>query len=305
MPRIQKSWLEELADKSFIEPFETDTQTYYRLSTPFQFVLSGEKARELIREYDAGYEKGGLLLSSIKRIGNKTFLTIEKVVIVPNISEFPSDSYCPEENLMEQVVDQAFKQRLLPLIFHTHPTKSFNILDEIKLYHQQMETSWMDRRAALYSHSFKNVTLRLPEILIIGNGSLKQGLFVGVYGGLIAPVSFRNRKAKILLDFGLQQVSDLIESIDTPEKTLIAAGTALLLAKLAADNPIKTRSLIQKAYEILPGLVYGSAKENCFFGLTYASKLKITLPRLPDLFIREEEATVKKRIGFRGKKFVP
>ncbi len=57
-----------------------------------------------------------------------------------------------------------------------------------------MDTSWQDRRASLSSLTFEDGQLRLPEILVIGNGTHKQGLFVGLYGGAIRHHLVLNRR---------------------------------------------------------------------------------------------------------------
>ncbi len=46
-------------------------------------------------------------------------------------------------------------------------------------------------------------------------------------------------------------------------------------------------------YELLSPLVYANADENHYFGLTYASHLKIIIPKPVDSLIRDEEMSIR------------
>ena len=289
MAAIKKSWLEKLAIRKLIQPFNTGIDIFYRLSGSIQVVIPGEKSRELTRAYDPMFEKGGLLLASIHKKGDLVILLLEDIVFIPNISKNPHNSYMTDMGQFMKAIDAAFAQRRLPIIFHTHPTKSTNIIEEVRKYHLQMETSIMDRCASLISHPFPGGRLRLPEALVICNSSLSKGLFIGFYGGLVAPLQFKNRKNRIIFEFCIKKVVDFISTIETVEDALIKFGLSWLTFALARDNPRQTRQLIKEAVDLLPPLAYATADEHCFFGITYASNLKINIPKLDDASLLEDE----------------
>ncbi len=271
--------IRKLLSRSLIEPYIHPNGNFFRLSCPARFTFPREISRLLTREYLPEFEKGGLLIAECKKTVNRSDFKIKDVVFVRNISDSPCDIYEPNPREMKRVIDHAFENGLLPLIFHTHPTKSLEILDELKLFHFQMETSGMDRRASQFFHRFPEGKLHLPEVLVICNGTHKQGLFIGIYGGSVAPLGFKIRKASLLYQWLIKQGGHFLDSIETPGEALLAVGGALVAGKMISDNPVKSRRFFKDAYELLSPLVYASVQENQYFGLTYASELKINLPK--------------------------
>lgn len=122
-------WIERLVRDGSLSAFIDDMQTYYRLSSPLEFIISKEIVAILSQEYDPGNEKGGLILAAIKKINGKIILEARKLQFLGNRSNTRAISYQPDETEFRASVEAAFSKKLIPLIFHTHPTQSNNVVN--------------------------------------------------------------------------------------------------------------------------------------------------------------------------------
>ena len=110
---------------------------------------------------------------------------------------------------------------------------------------------------------------------------------------VFAPLGFKNRRNVILFKQFLKTGGEIIDSIRKPGDQLATVLIALFAVKIALDHPKQTRYIFKEMYELLSPLVYAASEENLYFGLTYASRLKIIIPKPVDSFIRVEEMSIR------------
>lgn len=299
MPKSKNTWLEELVSKKVIETFNTIDQAFYRIAGDFTFCIPQKAAKDIAKAYDPSFEKGGILLTSIKRLKGKIVLTLEKVDFIQNIAPEPSISYEFDPFVFKQHVHNAFANNRLPIIFHTHPMKSKNIIEEIRMYHSQMETSPPDRCASLFSHEFSLGQLRLPEALIIYDNNLSKGLFIGLYGGLVAPLKFKNEKLFAIFGFCLKQVYEFFGRISTIGEGITKVGGSLLALEVARSHPKEIKQFIKEAHELLSPIAYANVERPRYFGITKGEELIIYVPKPNESYLLEEEMMA--RMAARGR----
>ncbi|MFI5195563.1 MAG: hypothetical protein ACHQD8_00600, partial [Chitinophagales bacterium] len=123
----------------------------------------------------------------------------------------------------------SFNKKLLPFSFHTHPTKSDDYLQEFMSYLNQLNTSDEDQMCSLYGIHVGEINLRLPDILIVGNGTQCLDVFVGFYNGLICPTSFKEYKQRLITKTSDNFLEWIENNIDTPQKKIFA-GIAVSIA---------------------------------------------------------------------------
>jgi hypothetical protein len=171
------------------------------LKTPFLFNLPQSVTRKLMLEYNPNREIGGVLFVEPICIIKQKVLVIRKVKILRNISDQPQRQYSAGTKLTE-VMDEALKGnkdglRFFPIFFHSHPQHQnggdpYHIINEFIA----LETSDADKKLVSYVLSYETlgISLRLPHALICKTDS---ELFIGFYGGSIAPNDFREYMEKL------------------------------------------------------------------------------------------------------------
>ncbi|MFT3932802.1 MAG: hypothetical protein QM726_04225 [Chitinophagaceae bacterium] len=289
MPERNK-WFDEILKKGWLSKVEGSSNNEVRLASPIQFIVPETIIQQLSEEYDPAFEKGGVMMAAFETVKGQRSLTVKHFVFLKNCSPNPADSYQPAKNELREKLDASFFFHLIPLIFHTHPTKSYNIIEEIKNFHFQMETSSPDRFWAMaIKYRFNGYTLRLPEALVIGNGTLKHGLFVGLYGGLVAPLGFNKQKNKRMYNWLLARAYDIVGSINSLEDLAAVGVIGLVAHGIMSHDKKSTRHFLQQARQVLQPLVYADAAQQDFFGITHKKELMINLPLVSDGSILEEE----------------
>ena len=265
MPGSYNRWFEKLITKGWVSPVETSSTNCFRLATPIQFIVRDELVTDVLNQYDPVCEKGGVMLTAFRNIDGKLLLTVKSIVFITNCAAKPTENYQPNEEELRNTITTGFSAQLIPLIFHTHPTKSDNLLDEIKNFHLQMETSFPDRFIALgIKYRLNGKTLRLPEVLVIGNGTMRQGLFIGLYGGLVAPLGFNKQKNKRMYQWILNRAYEIGASMNSLEDIVAAGMLGFLFHRIASQNKTATKTFINQAKQILPPLVYANATQHDF-----------------------------------------
>ena len=283
------AWLESLIKENIIEEFDTTFGKYYRLGNS-EIQISTELIQLLKKEYLPGFEKGGFFLASPEKKYNSVSFVIKEIRFVRNISPRPYHTYIKDPNEAQEIISDALRKNLLPFTFHSHPTKDSNILGEAIRYNKQMDTSVQDRLASLFSRvSIGGSELRLPDILVVVNGRLKSGLFIGFYGGLVAPLDFSERKKTLESDLS-DKIQNSIENLfTTPNKKLIGLFIGLAFVYFLIRYPKSTLLTIATTATVLPEIAYTTPGLNKFFGISHGSALQISLPKIAEELIIKDE----------------
>ena len=200
--RPLEDWFNDLIKASFLK-FDSDEsiKTYY-LKPPLQIFVKKKVVSSLNSRYKSDYEIGGILLAEPAKIGLVNILLVNGVRYIRNIS---SDPGVYQANIsMKKYVHRCFTstksgKRYLPIKFHSHPRESYE-LPEMFMTFFQMSTSESDKKAATKKYKFTSkktiFEIALPSMLCIV--SEDHGVFLGVYGGNIAPDDFIEYGEKLL-----------------------------------------------------------------------------------------------------------
>jgi hypothetical protein len=281
---MKKEFTNYLFDNKFIEKFNPGNTEYFRLTTEVSCHFDNDKISILTKEYTPGLEKGGFILMSAKYIDGQRVYNAEEIIFLKNTHDTPSAAYRPDWNEYKKAQELAFKKNLLPFSFHSHPTHSDNILMESFHYNNQQNTSDADKICLHQGIDVGEIKLRLPDILIVGNGRMKSGLFIGFYSGLVAPLDFTERKHQVMTNFFEKTSQQIEEYLDTPlkKKWAIAGGIAAALGGiiLLAKNPKAILPTALLTGSLVPMIANASSDENQFYGISHGQPLKIVIPKI-------------------------
>ena len=167
-------FIEKLKDEYKLTDSEVSGIKYVHLKSPCEIKIPESITNKLKKEYEPEVEKGGVFFAKPHKVDNKTILIIVEVYFIENISEKPENSYLPNQSELQSRIDFALSdssEKLLPIRFHTHPTHSDNITNEIFNYIFQSDTSEQDRIVSYQTMRVEDVNL-LTHIAVIQNGIL-------------------------------------------------------------------------------------------------------------------------------------
>lgn len=287
-----------LIKNNFIEKFDIGTAQYYRLSTQFTCYFDSNNISILKKEYNPELEKGGVIYLSLGYKDGQRFYNVEKIVFITNRSENPHCSYKVDKLELETAREKALNKNLIPLEFHSHPTKNDNIIFENFEYYSQLDTSDADKICRYRGITIGDIQLRLPDVLIVANGEMKNGLFVGFYSGLIAPLDFTERKSEMMSFFLQKSYNGINNYFDTPQKKIIGiivgALTAIGIITLFRKFPKAILPTVITTAAVVPSIAYSSSDENIYFGISNGQSIKIILPKMEDKYILENEIKIIK-----------
>lgn len=274
---------------NLFEEFITDENTFFQIDMPGDFEFSSEIIEQIKSEYDPDEEKGGLISFEIIK-GTETKFIAKEIVFVANV--FDGDkrgTYRPDNEQLKEAYKNALSKEFLPLFFHTHPTKDnvdTNIVNQAFNYLLQQATSENDQALTLRYITYNEYLIRLPDILILGNSNT---LFVGLYGGLVAPITFTKHREDAISKGVEKSINKLIDWADTPEKRALALLGTVITFAMAVTNPKAIVPAIMTTSAAATPFILANRDRNDFFGVTYGTTLNIHIPRLSDEEILEYE----------------
>jgi hypothetical protein len=273
-----------------LNKIKIDDRESFRLNCPNNIYFPDFIIKALKEKFDHRIEKGGLILFNYSLLNNTITFSAKNVVFIKNISKTPNHQYAPDKKELKTAYDDAFSKNLLPLAFHTHPTvykDSDNIINEGMHYLQQLNTSIEDKGYTLReNYKYKGVNLRLPDILVVENAN---AVFVGIYGGLIAPMCFTEQKDKATMT-GMENVfSGLTKWANTPERKAVVLFCSFALVVLGIKYYKVSIPVLITAGAVIPPILYSNQKRCDFFGVSYGLELNIYIPKIDDFEIKEYE----------------
>ncbi len=143
----------------------------------------------------------------------------------------------------------------------------------------QLNTSIADQSLTRRSFKYNGVEIRLPDLLVVENAN---ALFIGMYGGLIAPLCFTEQKKEAINSSMEKTMESLTEMINTPERKTIAIFSAFALIFLAFKYPKAIIPTAIGAGVILPPMMYANREKHDYFGVTFGTTLTIHVDKLTD-----------------------
>lgn len=254
-------WQNKLVKENFLKTQSiSETKDIYSLKPPLQILITSQAVERLKRRYKPDREIGGILLAEPVQIGTVKTLLIDHVRFIRNVSKDPGEYQAigdRTEHMHRCLTGTKDGVRYFPIWFHSHPRKSID-LPELIMAFFQMDTSERDKRLATwkitYSSDTKYITHGFPSALVVVTHDNK--MFMGLYGGFIAPDDFRVYVQKLLgksmeeiVNWGLKGDSILrniagilgglgigfVGAINGPVFRALAAQIAIVRKELDAD----------------------------------------------------------------------
>jgi len=239
-----KDWFIDLLNFGFLKLVENEPLRTYYLKPPLQIIVKKKVVDSLSRRYRSDYEIGGILLAEPARIGLVNVLLVDGVRYVRNMSRDPG-AY--QANIsMKKYIRECFQgtksgKRHFPIKFHSHP-RGPNGLPEMFMTYFQMSTSESDKKRATsrYRVTCKKCpfVIALPSILCIVSDD--NEVFLGVYGGNIAPKDFVEYGEKILCKMSDEAMSRGLEAKSLFNKItgiISALGISIAASGFRMSNP--------------------------------------------------------------------
>jgi hypothetical protein len=293
---MKGNFTDYLTRHNYIEKFNTGFSEHLRLSTELSVYFEEDIIALLKSNYETGREIGGIISIAPEFREGKRFFYVKEITFITNRSDTPHRSYRPDEEELSKARQKALKRKMLPFNFHSHPTEGDNILSESFNYYSMLDTSDADKIYRYLGIEIGQNKLRLPDVLIVANGKMKSGLFIGIYGGLIAPLDFTEKKDEVMSNFLQNNFERIQNYFDTPQKKTMAAigGIAAAIGAIAlfAKYPKAIFPTLLTTATLVPAIAYSASDENRFFGISQVSSLKIILPKLNDEKVIENEKTI-------------
>lgn len=198
-------WLSSLYMSKILIPETFKGQRVLHLQTPCDIHITENVSKALLDDYDPKCEKGGILAAYPEKRDGKTLLIVKEAIFLNNISDNPGNSYLPASHELNATLKKSSDEQFLPIRFHTHPTAHENPIMEILSYISVSDTSKQDQLVSYNIVKVCDQSILLPHSLILALGKSKNRMFIGFYGGLIAPVEFETHKKK-----QMQKAMDII-----------------------------------------------------------------------------------------------
>ncbi|MFH0931732.1 MAG: hypothetical protein V1890_07325 [Candidatus Zixiibacteriota bacterium] len=232
---LTKIWILDLYEKGILTKSSFDDKVYYHLKAPCKICLNENVTKRLIDEYVPGAEKGGILLAYPIKINEENILKVKDVIFIKNIAKNRSNGYLPDSNELDKITDKTLhseNKKFLPLRFHTHPTTGENEFFEVVNYAIQTNTSHQDQKASYIPYEIDGICLLMPRSLVVASRKLKNHMFIGFYGGLIAPIEFGTHKNEVMqrtLKATINQISNFVKTSENKTMLILAAVLLTIL----------------------------------------------------------------------------
>lgn len=288
-------WLNSLINGGILvksgQPKLADATVPYVLSTPIQVCISAQAAGRLRRRYRPDKEIGGIMLAEPTVDQSDRSLIVNRIRFIRNLSDEPETKYLAGNqpyrlNQMHRcLLGTKAGKHYIPIWFHSHPIHDPNFSDAVMSYFE-MTNSDQDMKVATRRIACESLrkSLSLPSALMLVTKD--GGLFVGIYGGDVAPVDLKQAAIGILgdqatdlarsaLDWGFGDNASGWRKLGGALGAIGAVVTSALMgAGLYAQNP----KSVATVNELVTNL-QAAAKQNKYFGMSKEGELRISIPK--------------------------
>ena len=268
MKMTTTNWLLNLKKKGILTADEVDGKEVLHISTPCKIKISEKITQELRDAYDAEKEIGGVLMASPKKINEEVYLEINSVILIKNVSDTPYRSYRKEADEWKAAIKNTFdaeKQKTFPIQFHTHPTHSDNMVNEMMNYVIQINTSEADQVVSNNGFKVGDLNIILPDCLILCNGKFADKMFIGFYNGMIAPIEFKSHRREEITKAMERIFNAISEWAKKNNNGWILFGAGILLLILIVRFPKAMLSLLFAMSCFIPTMVNSINEEPKYF----------------------------------------
>ncbi len=252
----------------------------YILNAPLVIEIPQKIVEKLRSEYVPKPEIGGVLFAEPILVNEERILRIKKLKSLPNISEKPESQYLGKNRI--QVMHSGLmgtKSGLhyLPIIFHSHPQPDSKA-DQYYIINRfiGLETSDKDREAANQPLDYETigVSMLFPRALIY---LIDDKLFIGFYGGKIAPDNFNEYMRKIAGKSLENMISDFAGLVkDTDEFWTRALGiVGVTLTSISYPFILSQPALLRM---LITQILIHHKKQQTYFTITKNEDVKVLIP---------------------------
>ena len=253
-------WINNNLEKNI---FQIHPDSYIH-TTPIEIEVTVQVSLRLIKLYNQYEEKGGIIFCSLNCSNGKTIIKTEFVCDVPNIDENKTNTYAPNDEIYLKLLNENFSnqnhsQILLPIHFHTHPTKDLQeAISYSQLYfitHFKLNTSEGDQNVVkLRFLEFDKIKVGYFHAIITGHDLFLNIIF---YAHNVTPLDFLEVKRKLIHNAFKEFGDEFSKITDNPEKKGIIKKGLRAMGKLAGNS-----SNIDELASLYDGEYFGMLKEN-------------------------------------------
>jgi hypothetical protein len=279
-------WMNRLTEDNFFNVENSNDKSVYFLKAPMQIKVDPEVIQRIKRRYKPNREIGGILLAEPTMIGEDRILAVKHIRFIKNQSKTPEKQYQKrgdqKMHLHKCLCGRKDNKRYIPICFHSHPRQSTGNVSELLMTFLAMSTSDADKKNATREITYEvdfhdgktsKIAFKFPSALAIV--SIESYLFIGIYGGLIAPDDFKAYIQKLLS----RSTKDVINWGGNSDSfwaflasTIAAVGLGVL--STGSNNPLLRALAAQTAL-----LVKDQKTDHNYFSICKdAGELKIIIP---------------------------
>lgn len=233
---MSTDFISNLKKRGFFSRVVVQEQSVLQFRRPLKVIVPSVVVEDLQSHYVPQEEIGGIFWTQARHLGGEKVLIAERVQYVRNAIEdivrqdgrTRKGAYLPDGLEFSQGVKSAFEEGLFPLFFHTHPNHGGDTGGQLIYRLRQMETSKQDHIASEIVFKWGNHNLHLPNVLVVGD-TLSNELFIGVYGGGVAPLGFEDSKHAVMHK-NISRIGDKLKGVKLTTGQKLLAGAAGLAA---------------------------------------------------------------------------
>lgn len=282
---------EQLMKNGFLEFVTIKQKEVLRLKPPFILRFEPSVNQKIFNNLPHRVESGGVLSCRPILKGIERILNIERADFIKNVSRNPYNSYKPRRKDWYKTMSEiVFRNRLLPIEFHSHPISKRKPNKNFFEYLSQMGASTPDQLLSEPIIQFENYSIVVPQAILIKD-TRSTSFFVGIYGGLIAPKDFEPMIVKLgtekAIELGCTIYKFLRQYLSDPKKLEAAKIISVIAAILGIIFVKQTISFL--GFLTAMGLIVVSrlmpmfeslgGKEFPYFGIAHLSReLRISIP---------------------------
>lgn len=275
------NWLLKLKESGILTTGQKDGKEFLHLKTPCKIHISEEVTKLLRTTYDPQKELGGMLIAIPKHQNGETFLEVNSVVFVKNVSETPTTTYRPDADEWRAVIKNTFdnkEEKTFPIQFHTHPTHSNNLVNEMLNYVYQANTSEQDQKVSNYGYTVGDLNIILPDCLVLCNGKIADKMFVGFYNGLIAPIEFESHRKEEISKAMEKVFESVSEWAKKNNNGALLIGGSILFLFLLFRFPKAILPMLFMLSVTIPSLINSTKDRPQYFAQVGEGNVTIEIP---------------------------
>jgi hypothetical protein len=192
----------------FLEAVEMEQHRILRFGLPAVLEIKPDVVSGILSGYSQK-ECGGVIACRPRREQVERVFCAERSICIENVSRSPYRSYLPKQTAWKATMTEVASDGLLPVEFHSHPIPVKNSGEFRAEYMNMTRTSRADELIADTVVTWGQHALAIPQIVVVRASPKSTELFIGLFGGLVAPPDFESA----IREAGLRKTTDIANSV--------------------------------------------------------------------------------------------